>query len=955
LKKLQQFYIFKISTSRLKNSKYNLTLTIDDARKSGEIVSIGDSQVFRSLRQLKNISFSQEKIDNLLLEKRKIKRKKHSSENSETLLQIEDQIDSLLFVPEIISVSVSDLRHYEYLGQNGFYINGIKFIRLLCGAGQARRNNSLWVSEEYEEPLKKTLNNNRNSILISPAKFNAYFGLNASATLQVSTPYFCVVPDLKIKRTEKVDYIEEIENGDDVVIPCEKEIEFNLWDGQGLISPKFAKQWADDLGLNYIPSAFIIRANFIKGMVCVFDFHRFAEEIAEQHHVTDIWGNKYNLRDADIILTESQFKLWEAFSSLDHYVYNCKKNNLTWGVSRVTPKIETPYTFLNYQFVQVLDLDDDTIKKLCQPTLDFFSNIIKNKIEYTLLYLLGKLSNQKYNDINLNPNNLDNLNNLDNVFNKIQDAVTKALILNNELIHDPYIKNYLIHSLNKKIKESYIGNLLIHGFYTMAVSDPYAFMENLFNLPLKGLLNRDEHYNRYWLDQKENKLVAMRAPLTWKSEINPINLKENSKIKEWYKYLNNCIVYNVFGNDCLYQSGSDFDGDIVCITNNTEIITNLPGGLPIYYDSKKSPKQEIIEEELYKADLNGFNNRVGFVTNVATTAFAMLPNFEKDSPEYTELINRLKCFRKEQGSTIDATKGLIIKPFPIHWTRWKKISEEMEDAERENLEFLNRIVINKRPYFMRWVYSHYNRNYIKFKKAYSKDSHMRFNKEINEVLENAGITTDVEECKFIFEHQRYNPLLETNCLMNKIAWYMEEQFKQLKISTSIPITDENIQILKDSSIPFDEEKYKKLDALYRIYKKEKRKFSNAYAGGNTTQTDVAAYFKTIDQFNKFIRQKAYEISSNGAELVNLVVDICYVAFPGDNKSFLWQIFSNEIIENIAKNKQEKCFIPALDDNGNINYLYSSYLMTEIKVMKNDSDHNYNLDNEDDYYFYENIE
>jgi len=267
LKKLQQFYIFKISTSRLKNSKYNLTLTIDDARKSGEIVSIGDSQVFRSLRQLKNISFSQEKIDNLLLEKRKIKRKKHSSENSETLLQIEDQIDSLLFVPEIISVSVSDLRHYEYLGQNGFYINGIKFIRLLCGAGQARRNNSLWVSEEYEEPLKKTLNNNRNSILISPAKFNAYFGLNASATLQVSTPYFCVVPDLKIKRTEKVDYIEEIENGDDVVIPCEKEIEFNLWDGQGLISPKFAKQWADDLGLNYIPSAFIIRANFIKGMV----------------------------------------------------------------------------------------------------------------------------------------------------------------------------------------------------------------------------------------------------------------------------------------------------------------------------------------------------------------------------------------------------------------------------------------------------------------------------------------------------------------------------------------------------------------------------------------------------------------------------------------------------------------------------------------------------------------
>ena len=545
MRKLTQFYLFKISTNRLKRSNYNINLTINEARKSGELITLSDSQMLRSLRKIKGQEISQDEINDFINTKRKIKNRKSSTENLKELIEIDKKLDEYLFIPEFISVFITDLREYEHIGRNGFIVNGTKYKRFITGAGQSRRNNSIWVSEKYEAQLKQILNNGRKDISINPSKYSAYFGLASSATLTVSTPYFCVVPDYVVTRTEKVDYITEVNGQDDLVEETEKELEFNIWDGQGLISVEYAKKLSEELELDYTPSAFIIRSNFIKGMVCTIDFHKFSEEVACNHYITDVWGNRVNVRDMDVILTQSQFKLWEAYDSIYDYQKKCRENDLGWGISRVTPKIENKYTFLNYQFIQVLDLNDSQIKDLCKQTVNYFKDITKNNIENTLLYLLGKLADQV------------EVSEVDKVFNRVQDKVTKALILNPKLLNDPYIKNHLLHSLNKKIKESYIGNLLIDGQYTIMIADPYAFMEYIFGMEIKGLLDRGEHYNKYWLNKKESKIAAMRAPLTYKSEVGLLNLKQNEEINEWFKYLNTCVIYNVFGNDCLVHGGSD--------------------------------------------------------------------------------------------------------------------------------------------------------------------------------------------------------------------------------------------------------------------------------------------------------------------------------------------------------------------------------------------------------------
>ena len=297
--------------------------------------------MLRSLRRIKDIQYSQEEIDNLFKEKQKLKNKRTSREVSRELRRVQSSIDYLLFVPEIISVVIEDNRHYDSIIKNGLFINNRKYVRLLCGTGNARRDTVLFVAQDFETMLKEVLNNDRQDIPLVPAKLNAYFALCSSATLSVREPNFCVIKDCIAPRVEMVDFVEEMPGQDDIVEKREIETGANLFDGMGIISTNFAMSWAGDLGLDYVPSTFIIRNVFLKGMVCVMDFHAFAQQVGE-YVVRDVWGDYINIRDVDIILTESQFKLWNAYSSCKDYVKACNKNGMFWGISRYAPKKRTP-------------------------------------------------------------------------------------------------------------------------------------------------------------------------------------------------------------------------------------------------------------------------------------------------------------------------------------------------------------------------------------------------------------------------------------------------------------------------------------------------------------------------------------------------------------------------------------------------------------------------------------
>ena len=308
----------------------------------------------------------------------------------------------------------------------------------------------------------------------------------------------------------------------------------------------------------------------------------------------------------------------------------------------------------------------------------------------------------------------------------------------------------------------------------------------------------------------------------------------------------------------------------------------------------------------------------------------MLPLYDESSNEYQEIIRRLKQCRKEQGAIIDATKGLVIKPIPPHWTNWQK----NEDGDPQ-IDFENSILIDKRPQFMQHLYRTYSKKYLQYFNNYNAICIGKFNLELNELLDKPVEELSIQQAEFLSTFYRYNPLLNSTCEMNRISRYMQNQIKEIKYSHKNKDAEKYTQILKSPSFDVDRNKLKELYEIYKKYKSGKRNFDRL------DDENGEPRFKTLEQYCKSIRQEALTISSDVGELASLAVVICYELHKSDNKSFAWSIFGDGIVENVRLNSSDKISIPFLDKSGEIEYLGLKYKRKEISHIDND-DINYFL-------------
>ena len=203
---------------------------------------------------------------------------------------------------------------------------------------------------------------------------------------------------------------------------------------------------------------------------------------------------KADLRDYDIIISESQFKLWNCYSGVDDYLDKCHKNNLEWGVPQYAPKECKNVLKMNYQFLQTLNLNENDIKELCKPFVEWINGVSYNNFEYMLLFLLG---------VNNTADSIDNfLRSSDNYW-------LKSLVVNPELKNDKYIRSKIRELIKNKIQKGCMGDIYVDGNFQTLVSDPYAYMQHVCGLEPTGLLGRDEFYSNYWNERNVTQVDGM--------------------------------------------------------------------------------------------------------------------------------------------------------------------------------------------------------------------------------------------------------------------------------------------------------------------------------------------------------------------------------------------------------------------------------------------------------------
>lgn len=928
----------KISSNRLEKFDYHLKRLlgntgahIREIRNNGELIALGDNQALRSIRSIRYernpdiIRYDPEALNLLYEQKKELKKLPFTDSVKKQISIINTNIDKMLFIPEYISVVIDDVAHYKKIIKNGLYINNQKYVRLMCSAGQARVNTVILVREDYEEELKKRLRCGAKSVKITKNKYNAYFALSSSSTYLIPKPNVLLINDCEIEMEKRVDWISKIPPTEKHKLSNNERVDertislmFNLFDGCGAVSVEFAKRVADALELDYIPSAFCIRCAYVKGMVFVVDFKQYARELGIIFQ-KDLYGVEQKVEDMDMILTKSQFKLYNAYDSIEDYHRLCEENGILWGVTKVTPKKDDTYFRSNYQFCQAIDLRKDSdVAELCQPTIDWLSGICGGDVNHTLLFLLGRMLESP--DIDYN-----------DILNLTSDNVAKALILNPNMINEEYIKNTIIMSVNKKIRESYLGKLILDGNFSVMIPDMYAFMQHAFGQEVTGALKEFEHYSHFWNQRGKTEVVAMRSPLTWRSEVNKLNLKNNDLTEKWFKYLTSGIVYNVWGCDCIIHADSDFDGDIVATTDNPVFLRCRYDNLPITYTKSTVNKEFIKEEELYLADIQSFNSEIGSITNISTSFYELLSKYEDnpESEEAKEILERLKLIRKSQGDSIDKAKGIKIEPMPKHWT--KTVKKKPDDINDTMFDFINSIVADRKPYFFRYLYPKENAKYMEYIKKENDYCEEQFFRTLDELLALPDSELSISELNYKYDkYLHYIPLIDYGGRMNKVCHYMEDHLAELKrLRRKHTPTDVLNLMYSGNNQNFCEEDVTLMNEFYLAYKKAKEKFKKSQ---RNDFDDSNSAINTFSTKVKEIREKISEkISSSVEYQCDLAIYISYELHPSRTKDFCWELFGNQIIKNIECNSSTPALLPVPAEDGNVEYLGKRYKTMEVNL------------------------
>lgn len=798
-------------------------------------------------------------------------------ENGMTGLGVKDAIVNVV-VPNASGSHVQKVgRAYSELAHKGFYLNGRHYVRLCAGSGQLRHNTVTFILDVMHayitEALYCGIRPEELGDSFSPSKWNAYVGLAESGMRFLkSCPRVCVVSDFEeIKPHLPIDFIETTHTGNrrnkrvDKTITRrfydDPEMDFdplNSFDGQGLADPAWMKLVAEELGYltkdgGYVPSQYIIRAPWIKGLVAAFDFKMFCRE----HGVTvlkDLYGQRHNVEEIDLILSASQFKLWRAYSDHGGWQYHqesMRKHGLRWGVVIANKERDDDFRSLNYQYVQALSLTDEDIDALCEHTQNLLVKLCSGSVEVAYRTLVGFTSG----DVEGREDSEDGCGSAKASASLLQKAVAH----NFDLLHDSYIQELVFREAEAKFNGAKIGKLLCRGGYSFIVSDPVAQIQHVIrshaadgnhDIEVTGLIPANAIYSAYWNSVKPvpEQVVLMRSPLIDPSEVVVCRLAGTDEMDKWYSHLKSGLILSIHDVITLSMQNCDFDGDR-CFSSNSHVLIKgaQEAPAPILYPSAGAQiKGAITFESMIEADIRGLNSTVGSLSNQATGMYALRDTFPKDSPEYAELSRRIKIVSELVGVEIDKIKTGVPPEKPSTWSKERLPYEQKlveteggqksvkvpscSQEEQDRINRHNSLIPGKRPLFMRYIYAQMDRDLVKYDRAFGDMLKFNHGLRLDSLLaaDRAGLSD--EEKEIVDRYRRNLPAIDSPCTMNKICRRFERLQRNLKRHRG------SRNMLPDFTTPqkFDDSVLSQMAERIDLFQRHKRFITRA---NNTARTD----------------------------------------------------------------------------------------------------------------------
>lgn len=919
-----QTFVLKINTGYLSKHKWDLALKLSEIRKQPQlVVSLGSSQVLRWIEQDQGRQNNDFEATIIKQEIKQIKKQPNSATNKHRINTLYNQLYEKQFQQDYLMLVMDSPKDYLYACEHGFKITidygyksvTVKYRRFLGTAGSIKKSTIIFVNEDIYDDLMVRINNGRyegpqdnesvrmyNGMELGykfiPAKINAYFALQCSASIAVPFPRIIVVDDAITKFMDTVKLVEDTSPFPKVSKDTLMEIEYNVSDGMGFITPEMSAIWAQSLNEGDEPlSGYNTRCAFLKGMVFTVPFKQFAEEVAHTYMIADAWGDVRDVRDADLIITTSMLKLWNSYAGYEDYYQNCMKNNYEFCVAKSTPhKLRNVHT-TNYQYLQDFKFTDDQIDRLIFPTVTKIKECLGLDWRKLILYMCGT--------------GLDEHNVLKS------DPMCKSIMANPELVNDPYVRSKVSKMIQKRIRTAKIGVLDVEGDYAIIGNDPYSLLQHMFGLKVTGLLKAGECYHKYWIDKDVHEIVAFRAPMTSHENVCKLKVVRNDDMDKWYAHIKTCCLINSWDTTAIRCNGADYDSDSFFTTNNDVLLESFVYKTTLMCIQSSMSKKVPTESDYISSDINGFGDSIGSVTNKATNMISLRDQFPEDSEEYRRLTYRIDTMMNYQQNAIDRIKGVVAKPVPKEWLDPKmfKINPDDDDDVILDKNINARIAAEIKPWFFIYRYSQLKTELDQYIKAVRSNCKIRFGKSLDDLYNSTERTAD--EQMFIEYYEKYMPVSRAPGVMNRICWKIEDAFESTNV---LPDAKFNYSILK-SNVEYSQSEYDAIKILYDEYNKSMQLFLKGCKKNDSMKEEREMF---VAQLNSNFADECHKVCSNIDVLTNILVDVCYQS--NKNKSFAWEVVGEQIFQNVLKNNQYQLWFPTKNENGDIEFCGERFSM-----------------------------
>lgn len=917
-----QIYVLKIHSGYLSKHNWHLDFRLSEIRKQPQmVVSLGSSQVLRWLTKLQNRENDDFRATEIKKEIKNIKKLENSYENKQKINDLYNELYEIQFQQDYLMLIMDSPQDYKKACQNKFSITidyrnrkeTVTYVRLLGTAGSIKKSTIMFINENRHDEIMRRINNGRylgpkegesvkthNGIELGykfiPAKLSAYFALQCSASISVPWPRIIVVNDAEVKFKDVVRIVTDSGNEENPIWPTvsepqEVEIEADVSDGMGFISPEMSAKWAKSLNEGDEPlSGYNTRCAFVKGMVFTVPFVQFAEEVAHTYMITDAWGDKRDIRDADVILTTSMLKLWDSYDGFEDYYENCMKNEYDFCIAKSSPRELRNIHTTNYQYLQDFTFTDEQINDLVSPTVTKIKECLGLDWKKLILYMCGAGLDEK------------------NVLS--MDPMCKSIMANPELIKDPYVRSKVSRMIQKRINSAKIGVLDVAGDYAILGNDPYSLLQHIFGMEITGLMKAGECYHKYWTDKNVDEIVLFRAPMTSHENVQKLKVVASDEMKKWYGYIKTCCLINSWDTTAMRLNGADYDSDTVFSTNNEVLLNTFEYKDTLMCIQSKMPKKVPTEDDFIISDINGFGDSIGSVTNRGTNMISLREKFDKNSEEYARLQYRIRTMMNYQQNAIDRIKGVVAQPIPKEWleSRLSKPKDGDDEVILKKKEVDYNIAAEIKPWFFIYRYSQLKAELDKYMKSVKSNCKIRFGKTLDDLYASDDKTE--EEEAFIYNYEKYMPISRAPGTMNRICWRIEDEFKTTDV---LPDVEFDRSILK-SDAEYSQEEFDAVKSVYDEYNKNMQIFLKGIRKNDSDKTERDI---VISQLKNEFSNICYSICPNSRVLTNIVVDICYTS--NKNKSFAWDVCGNEIFKNVLVNSNNKIQFPIKDENGDIEF------------------------------------